>query len=108
MGARKGAPGHRRGKPNKKKEAFRAALRKYMGAKKVDPHHYMVDLLADQDVEDLSLKFQAAKELAQYLEPKLRSVEVTGDEDNPLSVRLEDAAKLSDAQILTLLGMLKQ
>lgn len=35
------------------------------------------------------LKFQAAKELAQYLEPKLKSVEVTGDPENPLYMGIE-------------------
>jgi hypothetical protein len=76
--------GLRTGSRDKRKEAFRVRLQAYCVDKDVDPHLYMVDLIADPLLEDRSLKFQAAKELAQYLEPKLRAVEVSGNPDQPL------------------------
>lgn len=76
--------GVRTGSGNKRKEAFQEQLRTYCAEKHVDPHWYMVDLIADASLDDPGLKFQAAKELAQYLEPKLRAIEVSGDPDQPL------------------------
>jgi len=96
-----------KGIPNKKKEEFRERLRAYMGKKKVDPHFFMVDLIADDStrpvvigsgetaavvempVVSIDHKLQAAKELAQYLEYKLRSMEVGGNADNPLRLVIE-------------------
>ncbi len=96
-----------KGSVNKKKEDFRQRLLSYMHTKAVDPHYYMVDLIADtttkivvighgewaaaMEVPTVSVehKLQAAKELAQYLEPKLRSVEVGSDAGNPLRVMIE-------------------
>lgn len=78
----------RKGIPNKKKMAFREALRKYCDDLNVDPHYWMADLLAKRRVK-AELKLQAAKELAQYLEPKLKSVEVIGDPERPLYLGVE-------------------
>ena len=76
-------PGRQKGATNKAKRDFRKALRRYAADKNVDPHFWMVDLLKKPGVR-MELKLQAAKELAQYLEPKLRAVEVSGDPDNPV------------------------
>jgi len=74
---------------------------RYMKTKRIDPHYWMVKCLADDSMRTtvtadgetvltptvpLGLKFDCAKELANYLEAKLRSVVVTGDQDNPLTV----------------------
>lgn len=69
-----------------KKEAERTLqerLRAYCEEKGVDPFTYMVDLLSDalpqEGVHPLiwaRMKFDAAKELAAYLEPKLKSIDV--------------------------------
>lgn len=48
----------------------------------------MADLLHKQKVP-LETKLIAARELAQYLEPKLRSTELTGDEHSPLRLLIE-------------------
>jgi hypothetical protein len=89
-----------------------------MKTKRIDPHYWMVKCLADDSMRTtvtadgatvltptvpLGLKFDCAKELANYLEPKLRSVVVTGDQDNPLTVlhALPDADL--DARITRLL-----
>jgi hypothetical protein len=101
--ARLGRP---KGAPTKAKAAFRDALRTYATGKDCDPHRWLVRLMADtrttlerQEVDEagvvhhfytptvpLNLKLTAAIELANYLEPKLRSVVVTGDAENPLTV----------------------
>lgn len=96
-----------KGSVNKKKEDFRQRLLSYMHTKAVDPHYYMVDLIADTstkmvvighgesaavvEVPTVSVehKLQAAKELAQYLQPKLRSMEIGSDAENPLHVIVE-------------------
>jgi cytochrome c553 len=49
----------------------------------------------------LEVKLQAAKEVAQYLEPKLRAVEVSSDPDRPLRVEQMTNEQL-DAQIAAL------
>ena len=95
----------RKGVPNKAKAEFREALRAYAKKHHVEPHYWMVDLLADtteviEKVLDeqgsvheirlprvsIELKFKAASELAQYLEPKLRSMLVEGNPASPLTV----------------------
>lgn len=90
-----------RGTQNKKKQAFREALRKYGEKVGVDPHFWMYDLMKRKGVR-LDLKFQAAKELAQYLEPKLRSMQVSGDTENPLMVIQQMTTAQLDARIAQL------
>jgi hypothetical protein len=46
----------------------------------------MVDLLTKKRVKN-ELKLQAAKELAQYLQPKLRAIELTGEDGGPMQVQ---------------------
>lgn len=91
----------RQGRPNKTKQDFRTRLQAYATRHKVDPFFAMVKMLADTSTREVltetgqtitiptisaSLKFACAKELAQYLQPKLRSVVVQGDVDAPLEV----------------------
>jgi hypothetical protein len=81
--------------------AFREALRTYAVGKDVDPHRWLVRCLADTSLTTqvtaagetvltptvpLSIKLACACELAQYLEPKLRSVVVSGEAASPLTV----------------------
>jgi len=85
--------GRLRGSVNREKLEFRDRLRRYMKDRNIDPHYFMIDLIADDSTQlvpnskgemvevpavPLDLKFQAAREVAQYLEPKLRSMEVSG------------------------------
>ncbi len=87
--------GRRKGTGNKRKGSFREELRAYCATLGVDPHHFMADLIADTatvhigvtadgtpivaPAVGMTLKLQAARELAQYLEPKLKAVEHSGD-----------------------------
>jgi len=81
---RRSGGGSRKGRGNKKKVAFREALQAYCNERSIDPHYFMADLLADETLDDVHLKFQAARELAQYLQPKLRSIELKGNADEPI------------------------
>src|SRR4029453_1157707 len=97
---RKTGGGSRKGRKNKHPKGFRAQLRAYCAARGIDPFHFLADLIANTETiivgvdaqstpitapaVSLDLKFRAARELASYLEPKLRSVELTGDPEKPL------------------------
>jgi hypothetical protein len=94
--------GRAKGTSNKTQGDFRTRLAAYCARYKVDPHYAMVRMLADTSTQmvgltadgapvlgptvPLALKFQCARELAHYLQPKLRSVVVTGDADAPLEI----------------------
>src|SRR5215468_4019894 len=76
-GARPGAgrkPGTKR---NTYTVDFRNFLKDYCAQKKVDPYTFFIDVLAMPDAS-LNHKLIAAREIAQYIEPKLRSLEHTG------------------------------
>lgn len=72
----------RAGSPNKNKQALIALLQ----AKYPDYHPVveMAEIANAKDshgeyVNDVSLRFNAHKEIAQYVTPKLKALEVTGD-----------------------------
>ena len=84
------APGERRGgrqagTPNKEPSAFRTQLQAYCDSIGADPHKTMADMIVDPEA-DKPLKFNAAKELAQYLQAKLKSVEHSGSLDHHVEV----------------------
>jgi len=92
----------RLGSPNRAKVDFRVRLEAYCRRYHVDPFEAMVHMLADETMQPvytpagevvgevptvpIALKFQCAKELAQYLQPKLRSVMVSGDPVQPFEI----------------------
>ena len=45
----------------------------------------------------IAIKFQCAKELAAYLEPKMRTVEVTGTTEHRLTLSVEVKTTLAEA-----------
>ena len=88
-----------------RKAQFRDNLKAYCLSRGIDPHLFMVDLIADCEEVALGvveghlvmgpripwdLKLKAAKELAQYLEPKLRAMdmEISGNAEEPLVIRI--------------------
>lgn len=87
-GAREGA-GRKKGVPNKNKAFLLKRLEDMYGAD-FDPIVSMCDIAMNPENDD-TLKLSALKEVSQYLYPKLKSVEVTGDPDNPIatSVKIE-------------------
>lgn len=81
MAAPKGHPkwgGRKKGQPNKHtlgmQERFEAAGK--------DPVKVMIDLL---DSLDETMRFQAAKELIQYVHPKRKAIEHSGPDGEPLT-----------------------
>lgn len=66
----------RAGSPNKNKQALIKMLElKYPG---YDPICNMVEIAMNAEL-DINLRFNANKEVAQYIVPKLKAVEHTGD-----------------------------
>jgi hypothetical protein len=81
--------GSRKGRPNRAKFAFREELQKYCDDLGFDPFHALVHMARDEHLDNDQLKFMALKELCQFLQPKLRSIEVTGDEARPLAIDIK-------------------
>jgi hypothetical protein len=77
--------GRQKGTPNKHKTSFREGLREYCDKLGVDPHRFMAEIIADKHADRL-LKLNAAKELAQYIEPKLKAIEHTGDIEHHVEI----------------------
>jgi hypothetical protein len=75
--------GARDGSGRKRNRAFLMSRLKEMYGEDFDPILSMCEI-ATNDENDDTLKLSAFKEVAQYLYPKLKSVEVTGDNENPL------------------------
>lgn len=75
--------GGKLGRQSKKKREFRELVTAYCKKKGVDPFEFFVDVIAGEilvgEGEHIRIehKLTAAKELAQYMQSKLRSVEVT-------------------------------
>ena len=102
--------GSRKGKPNAKKQAFRDRLAAYCTRHKADPHYWMARTLGDTTTTldgegqpvptvPLAIKIECASQLAQYLQPKLRSVVLAGDAANPLQVLQQMPAAQLEAYI---------
>ena len=105
--------GSRLGKPNKHPKAFRDKLRAYCARLGIDPFEYMADLIANTELVPIGVdaegqpvlaplvpvqvKFNCAKELASYLEPRMRTLEVTGHPDHPLHFMVQVKTTLAQA-----------
>ena len=88
----------RAGSPNKNKQALIALLQaKYPG---YSPVVSMADIANDMD-NDLSTRFNAHKEVAQYVTPKLKALEVTGEMNvalyKPVIKRFDGSVDTDDA-----------
>jgi phage repressor protein C with HTH and peptisase S24 domain len=79
--------GRIRGTPNKAKaELLQRIQRKWRN------YHPVLAMaaLANDESQPIGLRFQANKEVAQYVEPKRKAVEVTGDPMRPVIVKTID------------------
>ena len=73
----------RAGSPNKLKQSLLARLdAKFPG------WHPVVQMaeIANDEAQPIEIRFGAAKEVAKYVTPQLKAVELTGDTDSPLQV----------------------
>ena len=77
--------GRKKGTPNKHKKEHRESLREFCARIGVDPHRYMAEMILDQRLTP-ELRFQAAKELAQYLQPRLKAVEHSGEVEHAVRI----------------------
>lgn len=78
--------GRRSNHTNKTKDRLWKALQKEYG-EKFEPILKMAEIGMD-DKNDVETRLRAWKEIAPYLYPKLKQVEVTGNEDNPLRTKV--------------------
>jgi len=53
----------------------------------IDPFKTMVDLLSD---EDKTMRFQASKELCQYILPKKKAMELSTDQEKGFVIKIVD------------------
>ena len=80
-------PGNRKGIPNKNKQALIALLKKQY------PDYHPVLALAEigHDMENsVEVRLSAHKEVAQYVTPKLKAIELTGDNGGPIRIYASD------------------
>jgi len=74
--------GRKKGVPNKnKQELLERVKEKYPG---YCPIEAMCEIALNNG-NDVSIRLQASKEVASYIYPKLKSIEHTGDADNPIN-----------------------
>jgi|TARA_Y100001937_G_scaffold49658_1_gene69188 hypothetical protein len=84
-GPKPGTPrvgGREKGTPNKKTVELQERVKKFMqqqGIKNFDPLVALAGIAVDK-ATPLKLKVESLKELAQYLHPKRRAVEVSGEQ----------------------------
>jgi len=91
-GERRG--GRQKGTPNKKNQALIDRL-KELGC---DPIEDMALVCKEAKAEgDHNLLLSAAKELAQYVYPKRKAVELTGDDGGPLEIKGIQVVGISSA-----------
>lgn len=84
--------GGKPGRQVKKKQEFRALVTAYCRKKGVDPFEFFADVIAtdvsvNEDMDEyvkLEHRLTAAKELAQYMQPKLRHMELQTQPDEAL------------------------
>jgi hypothetical protein len=86
-GERRG--GRQKGTPNKRT----IAVAEKLAALGCDPIKQMGQIALDESVE-VSLRVQVLKELCQYVAPKRKAVEVTGEDGSPLKGELTFSAWL--------------
>ena len=82
-GFQKGVSGNPAGKKPGTTNEFTRTIRQFFIDRDFNPLLKMVELA--HLTEDETIKFGCYKELAQYYAPKLRSMEVTGEVQNPLN-----------------------
>jgi hypothetical protein len=75
--------GRKAGTPNKEKRELISLLKE-----RYPDYHPVVAMaeIANDDTEDTSLRFQAHKEVAQYVEPKRKSVELSNRDGETLKI----------------------
>ena len=94
--------GRPKGAKNKLSSVIAKSIAQMCKDKDVDPFEAMIDILANKRTQSL-LRFHCAKELAQYIHPKLTAIKMSGDPDNPLIVYQEMSSEMRKARIDILL-----
>lgn len=82
-GGKRPNAGRKAGAPNKASAAREAAIR----ATGTTPLEYLLDVMRSSNKPE-AMRMDAAKAAAPYVHPKLSSVELTGDPENPVEQRV--------------------
>lgn len=100
-GPKPGTPrigGRQKGTPNKKTVEIQERVKKFMeqmGVKNFDPLMALAGIAVDK-ATPLKLKVEALKEIAQYMHPKRRAVEVTGEQTINIQEKEKKIKELDD------------
>jgi hypothetical protein len=78
-----GESGNLAGRPAGSKNKFKYEVAKTLEELQCDPFEVLIYLALHSESE--RIKCQAASELAQYIAPKLKSIELKGDQESPFS-----------------------
>lgn len=97
MGWPKGKPrdlntGRKKGTPNKRTQSLEAICEAY------NYHPFEALLKLTMETEEVNVKLQGLKELCQYLYPKRKALEISGDINLDLAREAEAVAKLSEEE----------
>jgi hypothetical protein len=92
------AGGRQKGTPNKKTAEIQERVKKFMeqmGVKNFDPLMALAGIAVDKGTP-LKLKVEALKEIAQYMHPKRRAVEVSGEQTINIQEKEQKIKELDD------------
>ncbi len=90
-GTRQGA-----GRPQGAANKFSEAAREIAASEGITPLEYMLAILRDTNLPR-EHRMDAAKAAAPYMHSRLESVKHSGDEDNPVALKIESDAKFREA-----------
>jgi len=86
-GGKRAGAGRKKGSLNKRTEKAKQAIQDTIDRIGCNPLEAMLEIAEQAKNEgDLSLALSAYKELAQYVAPKRKAVELSGDSENPLAI----------------------
>jgi len=90
--------GRQKGTPNKKTAEIQERVKKFMeqmGVKNFDPLMALAGIAVDKGTP-LKLKVDALKEIAQYMHPKRRAVEISGEQTINVQEKQKKIKELDD------------
>lgn len=99
MAAGRKTGGRKKGTPNKRTEKAAKTIQKVIDDIGCTPIEAILQIAEQaKDEGDLPLALSAYKELAQYVAPKRKAVEISGDQENPLQAITKIEREIVDPQ----------
>jgi hypothetical protein len=97
-GRKKGTPktgGRKRGTPNKRTRA----LQESVAASGLTPLDFMLSIMRNPKVR-LAMRFDAAKQAAAYVHPKLAAIEHSGKDGGPMEMKVKQVSDIEAARLI--------